>query len=270
MKIKITWSETRDTLVFDIINKDIAEWWINKCKELGNQFITTYIITDDPHKPLNINNLVEEIKHDVEYINKFMSKIKQPQFNLPTDWNDQAQLNKLHKDWAKSRADIPDLPAKLYKLDQHLFDCYHEMNCHIHLIEKSFHETFRDVNHWRVSNPFKDTFYEWQQSHLSMPYPGHGRTAFEKFKNCDNNINDDDWCNWDNLDSCVRLNLTRPYKEAIPEEFLNWCKEKGCVPHTNNIPIGNLEDWSNNLTDARATLLRNKKIPKNYFSFDFI
>lgn len=272
MKIKATWTKTTDSLIFDCINEDLAEWYVNTAQELGNNFSTANMITDIPKQADDTSRLIEEITTDIDLVNSFMPKIKQEIITKPTDWCNQQQLNRLHKDWARSRATVPTLSKALFKMDKKLFDSYHEMNCHIHLIEKSFHYDFRDnENHWRVPNPFMNTYYDWQECHLSIKYPGHGREAFEKFINCDNDVHKDDLCNWDNIDSCIGMNFRRPYKFTPPQEFLHWCKKHGdLVPHRSELPLANLEDWENNLTKARSTIIKNKDLIHNYFSLSII
>jgi hypothetical protein len=81
----------------------------------------------------------------------------------------------------------------------------------------------------------------------------------------------DDMCNWDNIDSFIQIHLKRPYKLEPPQEFLEWCKQHGnIVPNTSTLPLANLEEWENNLTNARSTVIKNNNIPENYFSLDII
>lgn len=272
MKISITWDKTKDSLMFNCINEELAQWFVKTAQDLGNNFSTADMVTDVPIRATNTDTLISEITHDINLVNEFMPKIRQDIFEKPMNWYDQAQLNKLHKAWSRSRVNVPLLPQSLHKFNKQLFDAYHEMNCHIHLIEQSFHYTFRDnENHWRVPNPFANTMYDWQVCHLSIVYPGHGREAFEKFLNFDNEVFLDDMCNWDNIDSCVQVQLKRPYKLEPPQEFLDWCKQHGnIVPHTSTLPLANLEDWENNLTNARGTVIKNNNIPGNYFSLDIV
>jgi hypothetical protein len=272
MKIKATWTKTDDQLIFDCINEEVAKWFVETANQLGNNFSTADMITDIPKRLHKTDKLISEISNDIDLVNSFMSKIKKPIIDKPTNWYDQEQLNALHKDWARSRETIPTLPETLFKIDKNIFDAYQEMNCHIHLIERSFNYAFRDnTNHWRVENPFKDTFYNWQVCHLSISYPGHGRAAFEKFENIDNDVYIDDLCNWDNIDSFINMNIRRPYKLEPPQEFLEWCKKhSNLIPHTYTLPLANLENWETNLTQARSTIIKNINMPENYFSLAIV
>jgi len=122
-----------------------------------------------------------------------------------------------------------------------------------------------------LDNPFKDDFFEWEESNLYLLYPGHGRYAFEKFVNMDDA--EDillDNVNWDNVDSYLGIHLKRPYKSEPPKEFLDWCKEKKLIPHTRTIPLANVADWKNNLAKARQIVAENVKIHNNYFYLDLI
>ena len=276
MKIKLSWNITNDSLFFDPINEDLAKWFIETSQQLGNNYAMADMVTDIPNRSSNTEKLINEISNDVDRVNEFIIKtIKQPPVDKPTNWCDQQQLNKLHKDWALTRKKWPTLDKLLYKIDPTLFDSYHRMNCHIHLIETSFKYDFRDPTHWRVNNPFKDAGHQlntWEECHLAIKYPGHGREAFEKFQNLDEdveNISIDD-CNWDNVDPAITIKLTRPYKRNPPTEFLEWCKSKNLIPYNSTMPLGNLTDWKNNITNARTLFMKNNKITKNHFSLSAV
>ena len=268
MKIKLCWSNTNDCLLFDAFNEQLALWFIETSQQLGNNYSTADMVTDIPKRSQDTSKLINEISNDIDRVNKFLVSMKQQPVPKPTNWCDQAQLNALHKNWARTRYEWPKLSAMLYKIDPTLFDSYHRMNCHIHLIEDSFNYHFRDPTHWRVDNPFKDTAYSWEHCHLAIRYPGHGREAFEKFKNLDDNIEDMelDNCNWDNIDPALTVSLTRPYTITPPGEFLAWCQDKNLKPHTSTIPLGNLFNWQTELTDARSMFMKNLQVPGNYFS----
>lgn len=266
MRIKMTWRETGDTLLFDAINPELADWFVTTSQKLGNRYRRGDMVTDILLKSDDTTRLIQEEIDYIETVNQQLQTLKMPTFVMPDDWYDQKQLNRLHKDWAQTRSRWPKLTELFHKIDQRLFESYQEMNCHIHLIENSFHYRFRDPTHWRAPNPFKNEFYEWENSQLYINYPGHGREAFEKFKNMDT---DDDFeidnINWDNIDSFLGLNLVRPYKLDPPKEFVEWCQGKNLVPHRDTLPLGNLVDWEKNLAQTRHLVTKNVTIQDNYF-----
>jgi hypothetical protein len=269
MKILLTWKSTNDTLLFDVINPDLASWFVQTSQQLGNQYSLGDQVIDTIHEKSATNKLIQEEIAYIKTVNKQLALLKMPIFDLPSNWCDQRQLNKLHKDWGETRLKWPKLTELFYKIDKKIFEAYQEMNCHIHLIENSFLYRFRDPTHWRVDNPLKDKSYDWEVCHLYINYPGHGREAFEKFQNLD--TYDDiyrDNVNWDNIDGYVGINLVRPYKETLPQEFLDWCKEKKLTPHTRTLPLANLVNWEENLTAARQIITENVIIQDNYFSLE--
>jgi len=272
MQLKLTWNATQDSLLFDVINENLAVWFVDQSQQRGNNYVLGDQVIDLIHQSTNTEHLIQEEIAYIDTVNEILTRLKLPSFNKATNWYDQAELNRLHKDWAKTRFDIPKLTELLYKIDKKFFEAYQEMNCHIHLIERSFCYAFRDPHHWRIDNPFKDTTYDWEVSHLYIKYPGHGRHAFEKFEWLD--VEDknmwDDNNNWDNIDSFVGMNLVRPYKCNPPEEFLLWCREKNLVPHGYDIPLANLTDWKNNLTVAKQLVTKNIKIQQNNFSLELV
>jgi hypothetical protein len=271
MKIQLTWKSTNDTLLFDVINQDLAKWFVQTSQQLGNHYSVGDQVIDIIKKSSDTDKLIQEEIEYIETVNKQLTQLKMPIFIMPSNWYDQRHLNTLHKDWGETRLKWPKLTELFYKIDKKIFEAYQEMNCHIHLIERSFLYQFRDPAHWRVSNPFKDNSYDWENCHLYINYPGHGRVAFEKFKNLD--IYDDlhrDNVNWDNVDASLGMNLVRPYKETPPGEFLDWCKEKKLTPHTATLPLGNLVDWEHDLTRARQVMTENVIIKDNHFSLEIL
>jgi hypothetical protein len=272
MKLKIVWSATQDEILFDVINEDLAGWFVEKSSTQGkNRYQVGDQIIDGLLFPSTTETFIEQEVEYVRTINEILTKLKLPTFESPTDWFDQAQLNKLHKDWAETRYQIPKLSELLYKIDKKYYDAYQEMNCHIHLIEQSFFYRFRDTTHWRIPNPFQNKFYEWEACHLYIEYPGHGRNAYEKFEWIDDGDDfDRDINNWDNIDSVLGMKLARPHKITPPQEFLDWCKQKQLVPHSYKLPLANVSDWRNQLARARNIVTKNVKIPDNYFSLEII
>jgi hypothetical protein len=269
MQIRLTWKLTNDILLFNVINRDLAAWFVQTSQQLGNHYGVGDQVIDIIQKSADSDKLIQEEIAYVETVNKKLSQLKMPIFELPSNWYDQQQLNKLHKDWGETRLKWPKLTELFYKIDKKIFEAYQEMNCHIHLIENSFLHQFRDPTHWRVNNPFKDNSYDWEVCHLYINYPGHGREAFEKFKNMD--THDDiyrDNVNWDNIDGSIGMNLVRPYKETPPQEFLSWCKEKKLTPHTRTLPLANLVNWEHDLTMARQITTKNVTMRDNYFSLE--
>ena len=269
MKILLTWKLTNDTLLFDVINQDLASWFVQTSQQLGNCYRAGDQIIDSLLAKTGTDKLIAEEIAYIETVNNQLALLKMPIIEMPTNWYDQRQLNKLHKDWGETRQRWPKLTELFYKIDTKIYEAYQEMNCHIHLIEDSFTYRFQDPTHWRVANPLKDNCYNWEVCHLYITYPGHGREAFEKFKNMD--IYDDiyrDNVNWDNVDGQLGLNLVRPYKETPPQEFLKWCQEKDLIPHTKTLPLANLVNWKENLTKARQIITKNLTIQDNYFSLE--
>jgi hypothetical protein len=272
MKIKLKWHQTSDELLFDIINQDIAVWFVEQCQQLGeNKYSLGNQAVDMLSQSSNTEKLIKKQKECIAKVNQTLALLKMPLFKEPENYYDQHQLNHLHKDWAVTRKQWPKLPELFYKMDPELFDAYQGINGHIHFIERSFKYKFRDPGNWRAQNPFKSNFYDWESSHLYISYPGSGRCAIEKFQCMDTGEDmERDNNNWDNVDAFIGMQLNRPYKMSPPPEFLAWCQEKNLVPSNNNIPLANLTNWKENLTNARQIVAKNVTIQNNYFSLHII
>ena len=272
MQFSITFTQTNDVVLFDSISPELVEWFVETSKQNGNSFTLGDQEIDKLNQSNDTDLLIQEETDYINTVNSVLQRLRMPAITLPDNWHEQDQLNKLHKQWANTRTKWPKLTELFYKkFGKDVYVAYQEMNCHIHLIENSYKYAFRDSTNWRVDNPFKDNFFEWQECNIYIIYPGHGRQAFEQFTNLDTKENMfDDMVNWDNVDAFVGVNLKRPYKQTIPEEFSAWCKTKNIVPHRSTLPLGNLTDWQNNLTKVREIFNKNVKIPNNSFWLDIL
>lgn len=272
MQIRLVWKETNDTVFFDVLNPDVATWFVEQGQKLGkNRYRNGDQVIDQLLAKSATIKLVQEQKAYIAQVNQALAHFKMPLFEEPENYLDQRQLNTLHKDWAETRQKWPKLSELFYRANRQWYEAYQEMNCHIHLIEKSFEYGFRDAEHWRTCNPFKAQIYEWQICHLYIEYPGHGRHAYDKFQWMD--VYDDigrDNCNWDNIDSFIGVKLARPYRIDPPREFLDWCQQQDLVPWGHTLPLANVTDWPNNLTRARQVFTKNVTIKDNYFSLEII
>ena len=171
MQLKLTWNITKDSLLFDIINKDLAVWFVNQSQLLGNNYSSGDQVIDIIQQSADTERLIKEEIEYIDTVNEILSRLKLHTFDKPANWYDQTELNTLHKNWANTRYNNPKLTELLYKIDKKFFEAYQEMNCHIHLIERSFKYRFRDPHHWTVNNPFKNNNYDWKVSHLYIEYP---------------------------------------------------------------------------------------------------
>ena len=272
MQIKLTWKKTNDIVLFDVINEDVAQWFVACGNDLGsNRYSLGDQIIDQLRSADSTINLIKEEKEYISMVNQGLSSLKMPLIKEPENYFDQKNLNTLHKDWAETREKWPKLTELFFKIDRNLYEAYQEMNCHIHQIERSFEYRFRDNTHWRTDNPFKYKRYDWEVCHLFIEYPGHGRHEFEKFQWMDT---DDDMardnCNWDNIDSFIGINLVRPYHIDPPKEFLIWCEKENLVPWDYTLPLANVTNWRENLTKARQVFTENVTMKENYFTLEII
>jgi hypothetical protein len=143
MKIQLTWTATNDILLFDVINNDLAHWFVQTSQQLGNSYKVGDQVIDTLRRYLDTNKLIQEEIAYIETVNTQLTRLKMPIFDMPSNWYDQQQLNKLHKDWGETRLKWPKLTELFYKIDKKIFEAYQEMNCHIHLIEDSFRPSSR-------------------------------------------------------------------------------------------------------------------------------
>jgi hypothetical protein len=109
MRIQLNWKSTNDTLLFDVINQDLADWFVQTSQQLGNHYSVGDQVIDIIKKSSDTDKLIQEEITYIETVNKQLTQLKMPIFSLPSNWYDQRQLNKLHKDWGETRLKWPKL-----------------------------------------------------------------------------------------------------------------------------------------------------------------
>ena len=60
MKIKLTWKLTNDVLLFDAINQDLANWFVQTSQQLGNHYSLGDQVIDTILKKSDTNKLIRE------------------------------------------------------------------------------------------------------------------------------------------------------------------------------------------------------------------
>lgn len=102
MNIILTWHNSlswnsNERLVFDVINKDIATFFVETSEQLGNEWTIGDQVTDIPRRKHDVLRLIDEINLDVDRVNEFLTNTGHNIIKKPDNWFEQKQLNKLHR-----------------------------------------------------------------------------------------------------------------------------------------------------------------------------
>ena len=103
---------------------------------------------------------------------------------------------------------------------------------------------------------------------MVQPFDNLGRSSWEKYRNWDNNITDNDTNNFTMLSGLIELNLEKPIKRDPPKEYVNWCQTYNVPVVGKSISLGNIVDLECRLTDIRKLLVRNNNEQRNQFFFE--
>jgi hypothetical protein len=206
---------------------------------------------------------------------------------------DQNFLNKTHSDWVFSQLENVDIDALRYstnsnqaKLGNQLHELYpdairvvktapameklgyiypyEEVNLGVHRLEASFNKhnlEFSADNKWEVfDNPFIDSIISNNNvTNFSFGYTYVGRQYYNKFEFFDDNLTYSDHYNYEQLEFSFQLNLQKPQTIPYSREATAWANTHGVPLITDQLPVANIVDISENLFEYRKVLFRNSR-----------
>lgn len=262
MLIKLIWESSGDEIVFSPVFPDLLVYYVDQLQKLNcNKF---RCVDSKFHL-----DLITRLQKNLQTVSRYSDKIP---IDI-TDWNgdllDQKHLNQLHSEWVKTGLKFPKLPLllrSLYGSDQD----FRDINTNLHKLESSFKYEF--VNYEKdpcqIKNIFGTKILDFSTANLMLGFDNLGRSSWEKYRNWDNNINDTDTNNFEMLSGLIKLNLQQPMKENPPQEYVEWCQLMNAPVVGKSIPLGNIVDLNNKLTDVRKILIRNNNEQNNRFFFE--
>jgi hypothetical protein len=81
--------------------------------------------------------------------------------------------------------------------------------------------------------------------------------------NFDDELKCKDHYNYETLEYSFQLSLQKPQTIPYSKEFINWAKNTGAELITDQLPIANIDNISNNLFNYRKILYRNSQADNN-------
>jgi hypothetical protein len=266
--IKLSWYKTGDEFQLQCPDFEFAGWFVDQCHRYGNNFGISNLIHDK--SSIFIDDYISALKKCIESTNLFLKKIKWPLIEIPSEFENQAVLNSLHKQWVMIHRRQPDLDKLMYKIDPGLFDDFHNINRLIHTIENSFTYHLRESSLWRTDNPFSIS-QDFNRYHLSISYNDFGKSSFEKWQTDDNDPNDEELSNWRTIGSSVCFDLFSGHHGNVPQKsYIDYCQLHKIDMVTEFWPLGNIHQPEQNLSKVRHLCNRNFQITHNPLQFNLL
>jgi hypothetical protein len=260
--IRLTWSQTNDYFEIKAEDPEFAVWFVEQSSNLGNSYGYTGERTVSYH-----DNLIAELKNNIQEANQFLRKINFPELLLVDDFCSQHNLNLAHKSWIAIQRKDPRIDQLFYHHSPELFKKYHTINTLIHRIESSFKYDCKCDPHWRIDNKFKNTLPKHGLFNVSINYTDWGKSSWDKFLNGDPEPNDYELNNWNSIGSDININLNKPHLFTFPSDYNEYCEKHQIEKSVATWPLGNLVDYDNTMPTARNIMNKNIQIPNNTLQF---
>jgi hypothetical protein len=292
MKFSLVFDNSGDTLPFEVIyNHKLFEFFVTQSNtELQNSFSNRRELFKELDK--KITHLHWAISKSNEVLYSLIGKSFDQQTNLE-NYLDQNFLNKIHCNWAFSQSELVNIDELRFsgnstissfgwKLHEMYPDeirivpigsileklgyiyPYEEVNLGVHRLESAFNKLnleFSADAKWEVfPNPFKETMVTNNSIvNFSFGYTYVGRQYYNKFEYFDDDLKYNDHYNYENLEFSFQLNLQKAQTIEFSPEAMLWAKEKNVPLITNQIPIANIPNLTENLFEYRKVLYRNSR-----------
>jgi len=283
MTFKLVFENSGDELVFDPVNVEVVEYYIEHLnKDNFNSFVA------QNHFAKKIKDKIEDLHNSIVNANEFLEPLTGS--NLETynelEYLNQNNLNKIHANWVNSHSleynirkyrtskilkvreladrlhhmypdeiNTIDLGAALDKLGFH--DQYSKINLNLHDLEQSFNIRFSTQGWYSIANPFSKTILNNNLCNLRISFHHLGRTLYNKYINFDTNLDYSDENSYDQLLGFISIHLYKPQTIELSKEYKEWCKNRNVVPTGDFLNIGNLQNIDSRLTEYRQLIYKN-------------
>lgn len=293
MKFTMIFENSGDEIPFEVChNQDLISWFIHKANtEQCNCFQNNDDLSREVDQRLNEINWSVSRTNEIYWI---LTNENFPQYNNLLDYLDQKVLNRQHDLWVKSQRHCIDIDLLRFSTDRRkaeigarLHDLYpdhmrqirmapvmqklgyiypyEEVNMTVHRLEQVFssNREYSAANKWAdlgFDNPFVDSMISNQDRvNFSFGYTFVGRQFYNKWQYWDTELEFTDHYNYEQLEWSFQLNLDRPETRPWSPEFLQWTQKAGIRPISTQLPIANVIDLENKLTQYRQIMYNNDK-----------
>lgn len=292
MNFSLVFDNSGDTLPFEVkYNHDLFAFFVAKTNSAEQNSFSNYQCLFKQVEP-KVTNLHWALSKTNEVLYDLIHTSFKQHGKLE-NYLDQDFLNMTHCDWVKSQDRVVDIDNLRYssnhsesKLGNMLHEMYpdeirkvkiaqimdklgylypyEEVNLAVHRLESQFNKSvleFKADQKWMVfDNPYIDQFISNNDVvNFSFGYTYVGRQYYNKFTNFDNNLAYSDHYNYEQLEYAFQLNLAKPQTIPFSVEFTEWAQRVGVRQVSDQIPIANLVDIDNKVSEYRKILYRNSR-----------
>ena len=290
MQIKLVFDHSGDEIIFDAVNPEVAEYYIDNLDKINSNKFTS-------QREFKVPSLVNELHQSICGINEYLPKLIGQELKVSTelDYLNQDLLNELHAHFVNSQSCLFDVQAARMDSDEfvrnaaetlhsalpddrlivqfgevlaklNLDRSFGKVNTDIHSLENGFFDLRFGTNKWvQFSNPFPKTILTNTIAHLQITFNHLGRPLYNKYKYFDTHLDHDDENSYNELLGFVSINLSRVQTIELSKEYVEWCSTHNKEPSGEFLNIGYIPNLAENLTKYRQLIYKNLKI-QNKFS----
>lgn len=258
--MKLVWEKTGDFIEIDNLNEEFSYFCFEQWKvKSSNKFFV--------YKDFIANQIFDELKKSLEYTNKNLEFFNLNNLKLPISFQ-QNELNSLHEEWVilqRKHPMISYLCEKKFKDGKFHFD---NINEKIHELEDIFEILLTNNDKNPIVNKFNYNLTSFDSVNVYLQYKNPGRMSFDKWLHFDESLDNVDRNDFREFFGYINVNLNRPFKKTLPNEYVEWCKNKGIESYYGDkIILGNFKNLDKNLNLYRNLFVKNFSDKENSVIF---
>ena len=274
MNLSLVFIQSGDIIEFDVIQPDVAEFYINTLNVTGaNEFFNNPGQSQfQTYDRIALINIYAEM---AEYLKEKFGIVEFTEIDMSTEYFDQDKLNKIHRYYVKKLKTVePNLVAELIK-EPGMLDKFQLLNQGVHYAEKNWELKYSNKM-WLppdfvqpFSNPFSQDITSFDVCNLTLEYGGLGRQTFNKWEKDDYNINDIDTRNFEDFYGRIAVNLFKPRTVPAPPEYVEYCQQQKMVPYGTHVALANVSRRIEDSGKIRDIIYKNVKIEDNSLRLEY-
>lgn len=281
MNFNIVFKDSGDTIPVEATNSDFTQWFIetNKANQANELFGQGFEQHEKRHS---------KFVKDMETLQSNAIVKTFCGFSLDTkelvEYFDQKYSAKLHADWVNSLQnniiDLDSLRNTISKANLMLLDLYDDdtktvgfdevidriglrteymdINHYVHGVEQAFnqYELKSRQTTW-FDNPFATSIVDFSRPNVGLKPGVLGRTAYDKFRNLDMELEADDLSLIEHIPNIVYISFKSHCFNQPAPEYLDFCKKHNLHPVGDSISLGSIPNLFENVEKYRTILYRN-------------
>lgn len=255
---RLVWQRTGDEILFFPCDYELLEYYIDQLEAYQCQHFRFAETTFDPDK-------VESLKNSLAVIETYQTRLPTSVTDFRGDVFDQQYLNTLHRQWVTALQSAPKLPVLLDRMG--ILHHWQQINHDLHSIEENWDFVFFNYDQYplEIPNPHQTIASVWKDTQIYMGYDNLGRCSYTKWLNWDDDSYSRDTHTHETLSGMIHINLQRSGTHSPPREYVEWCQRyQQPLSHKYGLPLGEIENMHEKLTDLRHVIVRNISVEDNH------